>query len=132
MPMTETAAQYAKRIVDRSISLGVNLTDIERILICAYDNPPRKPLPKTCGERNRQIWISDMLKDCLVTMADGIDGTMGTVDSIANAALTLFVKDNAPEIWALHERFQAERADIKKRLKALRQNEPELQPQEEA
>jgi hypothetical protein len=85
------------------------------------------------GERNRQLWISQMNRDGLDMMAESLNGgeaTGGMVDALANAIITQFIKDNRPEILDFYERMQTERLEIKKKLSELRHKEPTLQPEE--
>lgn len=127
----ESPIEYVGRAIK---ALGQEAHNTEAALIWAGDNPRRVTPPEVKGERNRQIWVNDMIKDCLVAMAETLNGEYrsGAVDALANAALAQFVKEHAPEVWALHERFWRDRADIQKKLKELRQNEPELEAKEEA
>lgn len=122
---TETAAQYAKRIVDRSISLGVSLTDVERILICAYDNPPKKPLPKAEGIRDvTTTYLEREVRQCLNAIAG-----KAHADGLVNAVLRQWIQDTHPELLALFKRHKQE---LEARLTELHRNEPDLQPQEQA
>jgi len=130
MTTDNSAAEYASRCIR---ALGLTANDTERAIIWCYDNPPKRPLPKVAGERNRQLWISQMNRDGLDMMAESLNGgeaTGGMVDALANAIITQFIKDNRPEILDFYERMQTERLEIKKKLSELRHKEPTLQPEE--
>ncbi len=130
MNTDQTAYDYAQRIIRE---MGLTANDSERALIWAYDNPPRRPLPEVKGERTRQLWISQKVLDCLRSMAETISGenaTGGMVDGLANALLIQAMKDHAPELLEFYERFEAERADMTRRLANLRKDEPTLEREE--
>lgn len=115
-----TAASYAARIIR---DLGLQANDTERALIHAWDNPPRKPLPELKGTRESFLYVGRRTRQILGVIAR--DMGCSCVDELADAALLLFIKQNAPRLLEMHERHAQEEQAI---LAELRQNEPGLVP----
>ena len=119
-----TASQYAQRCFR---DLGQQAHDSERVAIWCYDNPPRKALPVANGPRERFVYIDARVYSCLCELSRAMsagDERM-TRDALANAFLTLAVKDQCPALFAMFDRHQQEQEKI---LADLRGKEPELEP----
>ena len=106
-------------------ALGQGAHDPEQVTNWCYDNPPRKPLPKIGGMRERQIWLSRRIFLCLGAAAG--QGHI-KVEALAESILALWINANMPDVYAMYERHEQE---VNERLKELRQQEPQLQTQEE-
>lgn len=127
MNTDSTACDYAQRAVR---ALGQEAHDPEKVAMWCYDHPPRKKLPAVSGERNNNIFVSRKLRQCLSSVGKSFSNgaTFNSVDALAEAVLTLFVKEHAPALWTMHERHRQEEDKL---LTELRQNEPELQLRKE-
>lgn len=125
--ISESASDYALRAVR---ALGQQAHDGLMVATWCYDNPPRKALPKLEGARERNVYVSKRVFACLRALAPmmGNGQPLNSTDALADAFLTLYVKEHAPELYTMFDRHEQEQEKI---LAELRRNEPGLEPQEQ-
>lgn len=114
----ETLESYGKRC---TTELGQGAHAPEQVLAWCYNHPPKKPLPKSSGARDRHVYISHRTLNVLAAVAG-----YANADGLAEAILLLWIKENVPDISAMFDRHTDELAA---RIAELRHNEPELRPQ---
>ncbi len=117
MNTDNTAADYARRCIR---DLGLQANDTERAIIWCYDNPPKRSLPKPAGTRERNIFVSRRVFQCLIAAA-----SENSVGGLAESILLLWIKDNMPEVQAMYDRHEQE---VEARLAEVRRNEPAMMP----
>lgn len=119
----ETSETYFKRCC---AALGQSAQDGELVSRWCYDHPPHKALPKLEGDRSRNVYVSKRVHACLRALAPSMGNgqPLNSTDALADAFLVLYVREHAPDLWAMFDRHEQEQEKI---LAELRRNEPELE-----
>ncbi len=115
MNTDNTAAEYSQRAIR---DLGQQAHDSERMAIWCYDNPPKRPLPKSRAPRELNVFLSRLIVRCAAAVSGG------NPSALVEAVMHQWIHDNVPEIWSMYQRHEQE---AEQRIAELRHNEPTLQ-----